>query len=127
MSSTIFVTIDQINSAIEAEGLSRRWKGGRCEVYNSSGKRHLGAIYPLRAGGYGRSLSGLLGDRLAERLAALSVEPAPAAADTDTDLAQVARDARAGVAASRGHSEQDVLDAVRMGHLSESDAMNQDD
>lgn len=52
-------------------------------------------------------------------------EPAPTAVETSADLAQVARDVRRDHG-NLHHDENDVVDAVVGGYLSESDAMNRD-
>ncbi len=104
---------------------ARVQRGGRTvEVYNASGKRKYGEVYQNRDHSWSVRMPG--GSPAVERLIKRLTEAAgPAPSGSKVDLEAVAAAVRRGDA-RRHYSDEDILAAVRMGLVSESEAMNQD-
>jgi hypothetical protein len=117
--------LSRVVDIIEDGGdFSVKVRGRTIDVNNASGKRKYGEVYQNRDHSWSVRMPG--GSPAVERLIKRLTEAAgPAPSSSKVDLEAVAAAVRRGDA-RRYFSDEDILAAVRMGLVSESDAMNQD-
>ena len=116
------MTNAEISDIVKSVGLTPVWRGNTCQVFNSSGKKLLGAIFRKRDGSYGQQLP--RGSVAASALAG-KIEALPKPAVSSLDLQRIGDAIRAGTARTL-YSDDQILAAVKAGYASEGDALNQD-